>query len=52
MAQAIAGAIAAEQILSTGVEAGAAAAVAQPTQLSKVSISQIKLDMYRSMPLF
>lgn len=41
MAEIAAGAIVAEQVISTGVEAGAAVAVARPTQPLKVSLSQI-----------
>ncbi|OLN82375.1 Tip elongation aberrant protein 3 [Colletotrichum chlorophyti] len=41
MAEVAAGAIVAEQVVSTGLEAGAVAAVARPTQPLKVSLSQI-----------
>ncbi|KAI8180766.1 Tip elongation aberrant protein 3 [Colletotrichum sp. SAR 10_65] len=41
MAEAVAGAVVAEQVVSTSLEAGAAVAVARPTQPLKVSLSQI-----------
>lgn len=41
MAEIAAGALVAEQVVATGVEAGAAASIARPTQLSKASFSQI-----------
>ncbi|KAF6843877.1 kelch domain-containing protein [Colletotrichum musicola] len=41
MAEAVAGAVVAEQVVSTGLEAGAAVAVARPTQPLKVTLSQI-----------
>ncbi|TPX07461.1 uncharacterized protein E0L32_002069 [Thyridium curvatum] len=41
MAEAVAGAVVAEQIVSTGVEVGAAAAVARPTQPLKATLQKI-----------
>lgn len=41
MAEVVAGAVVAEQVVSTGLEAGAAVAVARPTQPLKVTLSQI-----------
>ncbi|KAF9875922.1 kelch domain-containing protein [Colletotrichum karsti] len=41
MAEVVAGAVVAEQVVSTGLEAGAAVALARPTQPLKVSLSQI-----------
>ncbi|TDZ25248.1 Tip elongation aberrant protein 3 [Colletotrichum orbiculare MAFF 240422] len=41
MAEAVAGAVVAEQIVSTGLQVGAAASVARSTQPLKVSLSQI-----------
>ncbi|KAK3320312.1 hypothetical protein B0T19DRAFT_389209 [Cercophora scortea] len=41
MAEVAAGAIVAEQVVATGVEAGAAVAIASPTQPLKVSLSQL-----------
>jgi hypothetical protein len=41
MAEVAAGAIVAEQIISTGVEAGAAAVVARPSQPLTVVLTQI-----------
>lgn len=41
MAEAVAGAIVAEQIVSTGIEAGAVAAVARPTLPLKATLSPI-----------
>lgn len=41
MAEAVAGIVAAEQIISTGVEAGVAVALARPTQPLKATLSQI-----------
>lgn len=41
MAEIAAGAVVAEQVVSTGIEAGAAVAVARPTQPLKVSLSQV-----------
>lgn len=41
MAEVAAGALVAEQIVATGVEVGAAVAVAAPTQPLKVSLTQL-----------
>jgi len=41
MAEVAAGAIVAEQVVATGVEAAAIAAVAAPTQPLKVALSQL-----------
>jgi len=41
MAEVAAGALVAEQIVATGLEAGAAVAIATPTQPVKVSLMQI-----------
>lgn len=41
MAEVAAGALVAEQIVATGVEVGAAVAVAAPTQPLKVSLKQL-----------
>lgn len=41
MAEIAAGALVAEQVVATGVEAGAVVAVAQPTQPPKATLSQI-----------
>lgn len=51
MAEIAAGALAAEQVISTGVEAGAAATIARSTQLSKVTLTQIKLNVYSSLSI-
>lgn len=45
MAEVAAGALAAEQVIMTGVEAGAAVAIAKPTQPLKASLNQITLPV-------
>lgn len=41
MAELAAGAVVAEQVISTGLEAGAAVSIAKPTQPLKATLSQI-----------
>ncbi|TLD16375.1 uncharacterized protein PgNI_00625 [Pyricularia grisea] len=45
MAEVAAGALAAEQVIMTGIEAGAAVAVAKPTQPLKASLNQITIPV-------